>query len=170
MYELFLFGLIVVQKKITHRHGWCAWQRYLMRWPRSLRFIAVGGCAAVVHYIVVLLCVEYFQIAVLLANVVAFLLAFCVSFSGHAYLTFYPAELSNVSDAIWPMQRFKKTLPRFFIVAVSAFACNEMLLYFLIKHIDWPYQFALAVTLMAVAGVTYIVSKYWAFNLRDHSH
>ena len=170
MYELFLLGLIVVQKKITHHHGWCVWQRYLMRWPRGLRFIVVGGCAAMVHYMVVLLCVEYFQIAVLLANVGAFLLAFCVSFSGHTYLTFHPTELSNTSGEILPRQRFKKALPRFFIVAVSAFVCNEMLLYFLINHLAWPYQLALAVALITVASVTYIVSKYWAFHVRDSFH
>lgn len=170
MYELFLFGLIVVQKKFINHHGWRTWQRHLVRWPRGLRFIAVGGCAAAVHYMVVLLCVEYFQIAVLLANVVAFLLAFCVSFSGHAYFTFHPTAFNNTTDAILPTQQFKKTLPRFFLVAVSAFVCNEMLLYFLIKHLNWPYQLALAGVLITVAGATYIVSKYWAFGMRDHSH
>lgn len=120
--------------------------------PASLRFVMVGACAAAVHYCTVVILVEWGQWPVLVANVVAFLIAFCVSFSGHAYLTFSQKK-----------HRIAHALPRFFLVASCAFAINEILLYGLLS-LGLPYQLALIMVLLFVAAGTFVVSKYWAFR------
>lgn len=117
-----------------------------------MRFVAVGASAALVHYLVVVALVESMQWPVLLANIMAFLVAFCVSFSGHAYFTFSRSKRS-----------VRESLPRFFITASCAFIVNEMLLYFLLS-LGWPYQISLILVLLLVAAGTYLVSKYWAFR------
>ncbi|MCC7006638.1 MAG: GtrA family protein [Ottowia sp.] len=122
-------------------------------WPRSLRFIMVGTCAAAVHFVIALMAVEIGQIPPLWANVLGFCVAFCVSFLGHARLTF-----SQHNTPLW------SALPRFFAVAVTAFACNEWLFYLCITQLAWPYQPSLALVLLVVAGGTYYASKYWAFR------
>lgn len=124
--------------------------------PRGIRFILVGIGAATVHYLCVLLLVESISLPVLIANIIAFLIAFCFSFIGHAYLTF--TQKQNIRLLI------KYSLPRFFSISVSAFLCNELLFFFLMQYGTWPYQISLALVLVIVAGGTYLASQYWAFQ------
>ena len=61
-------------------------------------FIVVGCLAAAVHLGAVVLLVSGFGWQPLVANVVAWLLAFCVSFSGHWHLTFPHSGAPMVRD------------------------------------------------------------------------
>lgn len=117
----------------------------------ALWFLAVGGSAAAVHVGVVLLLVSHYQMPALAANVAGFLMAFCVSFLGHHRLTFAggPAGMGE-------------SLPRFAAVAVLGFAGNE-LLYALLLAVGVDYRLALVCVLALVAGMTWLLSRYWAF-------
>ncbi len=99
--------------------------------------------------------VSQFQLAALVANVAGFLLAFCVSFLGHHRLTF-AAQKSQASQA----------LPRFAAVAVLGFVCNESL-YALLLKAGMEYRLALFLVLLAVAAMTWLLSRYWAFRTRE---
>jgi len=115
-------------------------------------FCAVGATAAAVHYAVVLTLVPL-GLAALASNVVGFLTAFLVSFRGHNAWTF-PAQ---------PGRRRSAALHRFFRVAIAAFAVNETLFWALLRWTAMPYQLALALVLIVVAGGTFVASKFWAF-------
>ena len=116
-----------------------------------LWFLAVGGSAAAVHFGVVLLLVSQHRVPALAANVVGFLMAFCVSFLGHHRLTFAGGPASA-----------RQSLPRFAAVAVLGFVSNE-LLYALLLALGFDYRLSLLVVLVAVAGMTWLLSRYWAF-------
>lgn len=116
-----------------------------------LWFLAVGGSAAAVHFGVVLLLVSQHQVPALAANVVGFLIAFCVSFLGHHRLTFADGQASA-----------RQSLPRFAAVAVLGFVSNE-LLYALLLALGFDYRLSLLAVLVAVAGMTWLLSRYWAF-------
>ena len=116
-----------------------------------LWFLAVGGSAAAVHFGVVLLLVSQYQLPALAANVAGFLMAFCVSFLGHHRLTFAGEAASA-----------RQSLPRFAAVAVLGFVSNE-LLYALLLGLGIDYRLALVVVLVAVAGMTWMLSRHWAF-------
>ena len=116
-----------------------------------LWFLAVGGSAAAVHFGVVLLLVSNYQTPALAANVVGFLIAFCVSFLGHHRLTFGDAAASA-----------RQSLPRFAAVAVLGFASNEVL-YALLLALGVDYRQALLAVLLIVAGMTWLLSRHWAF-------
>ena len=115
-------------------------------------FCAVGAAAAAVHYAVVLTLVPL-GLAALLSNVVGFLTAFVVSYRGHGAWTF-PAQ---------PGRRRHAALHRFLRVAIAAFAVNETLFWALLTWTHLPYQLALALVLIVVAGGTFFASKLWAF-------
>ena len=123
-----------------------------MNMPRWFRFGLVGAGAAAVHFCVVWLLVERFRMAPLAANVLAFLVAFCVSYMGHARLTFADAKTT-----------VRESLPHFFAVAVSAFACNELLYFIALHGLKLPYRPALFAVLLLVAAGTYAASRLWAF-------
>lgn len=122
------------------------------RLPQALRFVLVGGAAAATHLLVVWLLVHSAHWQPLLANVLAFLVAFWVSYGGHAALTFADAGAQH-----------RQALPRFFVVACSAFVANELLYFAALRWLHWDYLWGLASVLVLVALGTFISSKFWAF-------
>ena len=119
---------------------------------RLLQFGLVGGAAAAVHLAVVSVLVPWAGWHPLVANVAAFLVAFCVSYAGHARWTFGDSATAA-----------RRSLPRFFAVAVTSFAANEALYALLLALTSLQYQVALFITLVAVAVMTFVASRYWAF-------
>jgi putative flippase GtrA len=115
-------------------------------------FVAVGCAAAAVHLAVVVLLVSGLGQWPLLANVVGWLVAFVVSFSGHWLLTF-----AHRSAPWWRAAR------RFFAVSLAGFAVNETSYAVLLRWSPWRYDVLLALVLLGVAVVTYLLSSRWAF-------
>ena len=119
-----------------------------------LKFSSVGALAACTHFLVVICLVQLGILTPLVANVVAFLVAFNVSYFGHSRWTFYSAT-SNYNH---------RNAYKLFIVASISFITNESLFYLLMKYAHLPYPMALAITLVLVATGTFIASKRWAFS------
>jgi putative flippase GtrA len=115
-------------------------------------FGATGAAAAVTHLLVVILLVEAWGAAPLVANAGGFLVAFGVSYLGHRHLTFAAGAVPA-----------RQSLPRFLLVAGLGFALNEGLFALLLATTALPYQAALVLVLLAVAGVTFLLSRQWAF-------
>lgn len=116
-------------------------------------FIAVGSAAALTHLSAVAFIVETFGLNPLAANVIGFLIAFLVSFAGHARFTF------PVSP-----ERYARARMRFFMVASAGFVLNQAA-YAEALHLFGSrfYLLALAAVLVGVAAATFLLSKLWAF-------
>lgn len=100
-----------------------------------------------------MLLVEHARWQPLAANVVGWLTAFLVSFGGHHRLTFHAHGA--------PLAR---TLLRFFTLSAGGFAVNEAVYALLLRlGRGAGYQWILAFVLIAVAGLTYWLSRRWAF-------
>lgn len=128
----------------------------LRRLPQLLQFVLVGGSAAATHLAVVGLLVSLSGMPPLGANVLAFLVAFVVSYNGHALLTFSAAQARG-----WPV------VAKFFAVACLSFAANEALYYIALNWLHWHYFWSLAAVLVLVAIGTFVMSKFWAFKARS---
>jgi len=89
----------------------------------------------------------------LLANIIAFLVAFQVSYFGHARWTF------SVTD---PGSRKHKV--RFFGVSVLSFVVNEIMYALLLNVLHLHYLLALFIVLISVAVLTFVLSRLWAFS------
>lgn len=113
----------------------------------------VGASAAAVHFLVVTLMVAVYGWRPIIANVVAFCVAFFVSYTGHSLLTFADRDAAHSQSA-----------PRFLAVAVTGFVSNELLYYLALNVLHLPYQPALVLVLVMVAGMTYVLSHLWAFR------
>ena len=132
----------------------------LLQWlrtlPQLIQFGLVGGSAAATHLAVVALLVSQLQMPPLGANVLAFLVAFIVSYNGHALLTFSAAQTKGWS-----------VVARFFAVACLAFVANELLYYIALNWLHWHYFWSLVLVLVLVAAGTFVLSKFWAFKSRS---
>jgi putative flippase GtrA len=117
-------------------------------------FVAVGCAAATVHLGTVMLLVSQLHWPPLVANVAGWMVAFCVSFSGHWHLTFPRSGAPLVRAA-----------RRFLMVSATGFAINEAM-YAVLLHFTgtaW-YAVVLFFVLLAVAVMTYLLSSRWAFR------
>ena len=117
-----------------------------------LWFGIVGVSAMLVHLGSVALVLVPLGLPPLLANIVGFLLAFQVSHLGHHRFTF------SAADA--PVTRSRR---RFFLVALSSFLVNEALYALLLHFTELDYRVALAIVLVAVAALTFVSARQWAF-------
>lgn len=115
-------------------------------------FGLIGASAAVVHLGLVWWLVAQFGLAPLVANVIGFSVAFFVSFFGHHQRTFATHGAP-----------VRQALPRFVLVAALGFVSNEVL-YAVLLRWGMEYRLALFLVLVAVAGMTWLLSRFWAFR------
>lgn len=120
---------------------------------QALRFIVVGSSAASVHFLIVLALVQRLQLPPLLANVIAFFVAFNLSYAGHHFWTFSHETRSHT-----------QSLPRFLLVAAGSFCLNEWLYFLLLRYAPLPYWLSLGIILALVAMITFLFSKFWVFT------
>jgi putative flippase GtrA len=114
-------------------------------------FLAVGGTAALVHQIVVVMLVESRLLEPAWANVPGFLSAWIFSYIGHRTFTFR----SNAPHS--------QAAPRFFLISLGAFSANQGLYMAFLHFTPLHYAVALFITLLAVAAGTFVLSRSWAF-------
>ena len=119
-------------------------------------FAAVGLTAMAVHLASVALVLVPLGLSPLVANVIAFLMAFQVSHAGHSRFTFRAQE-APVAQSRW----------RFFAVSCLSFAVNELMYAVLLRFTALDYRVALAIVLFAVAVLTFFLARYWAFASRE---
>lgn len=118
-----------------------------------VRFGLVGAAAAATHFVIAVACVRGAGLDPQVANVVGFLVAFSVSFLGQWRWTFgaHGAPLA-------------RALPSYFLVSVSGFLANALAYRWLLTHTRLRYDVALALVLIAVAAMTFLLSRFWAFR------
>ena len=117
-----------------------------------LTFGLVGALATLAHMVVggVLI---HAGVAAVVANPVAFIAAFFLSFSGH-----YAFSFSDQGSTLW------KSLRRFVLVACAGFLTNQALLCTILIFLFLPEIHALLISTGVVAVVTFSLSKAWAFR------
>lgn len=116
------------------------------------RFIAVGCAAAAVHWVIVVVLVSGWGWRPLVANVLGWLAAFTLSFTGHHRLTFGGHGVPVRSSAA-----------RFFAVSAGGFGVNEITYALMLRWSSQRYDLILAVVLIAVAALTYLLGRHWVF-------
>ncbi|MGV0879133.1 GtrA family protein [Martelella sp. FLE1502] len=115
---------------------------------RPIRFAGVGGVATLVHMGTAALLLWIFPaLPAAFVNLLAFMVAFLVSFYGHRHLTFYT----------------RGRMHRFLIVALCGFALNNVILYVALAS-SIPKLIAIIIATACVPVVTYLASALWAFR------
>jgi len=117
----------------------------------GLWFLAVGGAAALTHFIVFTLARRVVLPEV--ANAAGFIVAFWVSFWGHRRLSFSDAG-TTAAQSLW----------RFAVTALAGFACNALVFVACYRGFGWPPSLAWLVATAAAAMLTFVLSRFWAFR------
>ncbi len=133
-------------------------QRRSSAW-RIGRFILVGCLAAAVHWGLVVLLVRQWGWLATVANLPAWLCAFAVSFAGHQRWTFNDSRVAGGHSA-----------RRLFVISAAGFAVNESAYILLLRWTGLRFDLVLAGLLVAVAAVTYVAARRWAFAGKADGH
>ena len=116
-------------------------------------FVVVGCAAAATHWITAVACIALLGVRPFLANFIGWCVAVLVSFSGHYFLTFRHQE-----KTLLPAMR------RFVTISAGGFAINELAFVYLLRPTRIPYYWLLAMILVAIAALTFVFSRHWAFR------
>jgi putative flippase GtrA len=128
------------------RHG--VWRELLL----AARFGTVGIIATAVHIVAIFLLLSKTLLPTLVANMLAFLTAFGISFIGHYLWTFRSPGCVG------------KAIRRFLLISITAFVVNTMLLASLIST-GWISTTASAIVSATVIPViTFLASRLWGFQ------
>ncbi|WLP95679.1 GtrA family protein [Psychrobacter sp. M13] len=128
---------------------------------QALWFLVVGASAAAVHFLVLISVVSFTTISPAWANVIAFLLAFIVSFLGHFYLTFSTSTTSSLYKDRQPLH----TLLKWFASSVIGFAANQGLFVLGLNWFGESYYIFIWLVITAIITVmTFALGKLWAFK------
>ncbi|MDN5566794.1 MAG: GtrA family protein [Psychrobacter sp.] len=128
---------------------------------QALWFLIVGASAAGVHFLVLISVVSLTTISPAWANVIAFLLAFIVSFLGHFYLTFDTSTTSTLYENKRPLH----ALLKWFASSVIGFAANQGLFLLGLNWFGERYYIFIWLVITAIITVmTFALGKLWAFK------
>lgn len=116
------------------------------------RFTTTGAAAALTHYSIVMLLFKR-NIALQYANLVAFLLAYWVSYFGHRIFTFKAQHIAH-----------RQTLPKFTLVAGLGFLFNESFLLLSNLYFSAPVSTLVCVAIVLTSIVTFLLNRFFAFQ------
>ncbi|KHN65832.1 polysaccharide biosynthesis protein GtrA [Acinetobacter calcoaceticus] len=116
------------------------------------RFTTTGAAAALTHYSIVILLFKR-NIALHYANLIAFLLAYWVSYFGHRIFTFKAQHISH-----------RQTLPKFTLVAGLGFLFNESFLLLSNLYFSTPVSTLVCVAIVLTSIVTFLLNRFFAFQ------
>ncbi|MDF7675920.1 GtrA family protein [Neisseriaceae bacterium ESL0693] len=123
----------------------------------TLWFVVVGALAAGTHLTCLFIAVRFMHILPKYANILAFMLAFLVSFAGHYRLTF------QATTQIW-----HQALWRWLCSAIIGFCLNQLLfLWGLHLFGQQQYLWTWLVVTLLVTLLTFLMGKFWAFHGKD---
>ncbi|MTI42866.1 putative flippase GtrA [Roseibium hamelinense] len=119
------------------------------------RFAIVGATATGVHAATAVGLLEFGILSAFPANIVGFMIAFCVSFTGHHFWSF---GASRHDAAV------SRRMRRFFTLAASGFALNSTALAAWLQLTPWPDALGILFSIAVVPGLTFLGSRLWAFS------
>ncbi|MBD9634228.1 MULTISPECIES: GtrA family protein [Pseudomonadaceae] len=122
----------------------------------ALRFGIIGIAATALHIGVVWVLVGNTQLPALLANLIAFLCAFVLSFTGNYIWTFSAPGSPG------------KAMRRFFLISLSAFLANSTLLAAILASGWLSPRLAAVASASVVPGITFLASRLWGFRQQSH--
>jgi putative flippase GtrA len=121
------------------------------------RFGVVGGLATLIHALAFAVALEILHARPLIANLVGFALALCLSFVGHLRWTFR-AELSGRRPDL-PRMFF-----RFALVALTGLLLNSLIVFVVVEQLALDYRFAMLLMVTVVPLFLFWQSKRFAFR------
>ncbi len=119
----------------------------------ALRYLLAGGTAGITDLLVLYLFYNVFGVYYLYSAIIAFILAFCVSFTLHKFWTFKSHE-----------QETHKQVVMYFGSSMIGLGLNTLLMYIFVDHIAVPVILSQIIVGLMVACCTFFISRNIVFK------
>ena len=119
------------------------------------KFGAVGITATLAHTLIFISTLRLLGWPEQISNLVAFIIAFALSWSGHYFWTF---QTGGWQTGGW------QTMPRFVAVALAGYLLNALFVFIIITKLGWPDFYVLPLMLLITPIMTFLLARYWAFK------
>lgn len=119
------------------------------------RFLIVGLLATATHAAVALLALEGLGLGPYLSNIIGFVTAFALSFTGHHFWSFAHTREAGQT---------RSRMIRFLVVALAGFALNSGVLTGWLQLTDWPRSIGLLFSIAVVPVLSFLSARLWAFR------
>ena len=123
---------------------------------RLLRFLLVGGLAAIVQFGTLALCLQFLQVEYRLSAAFAYLASVVFHFTANRYFTFRLCGFPKVAEFL-----------RYILVVFLNFILTMITTVLVVKVVKLSPYLATAFSIAITVGFTFIFSKYWIFKMRD---
>jgi putative flippase GtrA len=124
---------------------------------RLAKYALVGTAASILHILSALVFYAAADMPPLLANGMAFLMSFGLSFWGNCRWTFASSVMSAAA------------LPRFFALSVACLLLSQSLIYLAMTYMHLSFAFAVTLATVAAATAGFLGSQLWAFANRENT-
>jgi len=121
----------------------------------AVRFVISGGVAAVAAVGTYTLCAVVLGLAPLLANLIAFLLQFGLSYQLHRVFSFKVDV------------KLRESMSRYVIVSLSAFGLNTIWVWLLTDPLGLAAWTPIIPMVFVTPCITFLASRHWAFTPDD---
>lgn len=123
---------------------------------QGLFFLIIGSLNAVVHFLSLIFFVQILNIQPLIANILAFLVAFIFGFTAHFKITFQTVQNKG---------HWTESLRKWFMSSILGFLLNQGI--FASGIYIFGQQYYIIIWIIATGLVTictFILAKFWAFK------
>ena len=120
-----------------------------------LRYLIAGGTAGVTDLIVLYVLNSVFGMHYLLSAVLAFIVAFVVSFTGHKFWTFKSHE-----------EETRKQIVMYLGSTIFGLGLNTLLMYIFVDHFHMQVILSQIIVGFMVAGVSFFISRNLVFKYK----
>lgn len=121
---------------------------------RIIKYVLSGGTAASIQIALLYICTSVFGVYYLYSSIIAWVAAFCISFTLQKFWTFSSRSLD----------RAHHQLLYYFIVAISNLGANTVLLYVFVERFHVHYLLSQIFIGLSAAVVTYTINKHIIFR------
>lgn len=122
-----------------------------------MKFGGVGAMATLVHVISALAAKSFLQVDAQQANLIGFALAFIVSYTGHARITFNAPLRSG------------QQISRFMLVAIMGFAASSAVVWIVTGPMSLSFPVAMGAVAVVVPAISFVAMQTWVFSNQSKS-
>lgn len=123
----------------------------------------IGALSTVAHVSIFFAAVHFLEASGLLANALAWGVAFLLSFCGHFYWTFSKADVTGSRSPA-----FRRAFIRFLVTSLVGLAVNMMVVYLSMYLLALGPAVTGVLIVLTVPVVSFVLSKLWAFAPMEH--
>ncbi|QJD86024.1 GtrA family protein [Cohnella herbarum] len=123
-----------------------------MKFKVVMKYGMVGVVGTVIHFLLLILLVERFNMNPVLSSACGFLVVLLVSYLLNKYWTF-PSSQSG-----W------RSITKYTVVSVSGLLLNTGIMYVAVEKLHWRYTVGQALVTLIIPAFNFALNYYWTFR------